>query len=426
MFLVAQRRAFDEPLDRRWWWLAARSGVVHATPGRVMLGVGHIETLPLGGDAIDSRALLGSISLHGDPGPAESDPRCHGLLPFQPGRPGVGMVPQVQWFASEGRSWVTVLGSTPENCADTMDSLAAFIEAVQPPDDEPLRLVTLVEHPTPRIFENWVGAAVAAIGRGDLGKVVLSRTADGVCEQPNDPAAVLERMQEREPSCVLFSHPSADGRFVGASPELLMERRGSAIRSHPLAGTTPLGPGHEGGRLLERSAKDLEEHRLVVDDIAARLSPLCDVLTVPEAPTLVELRSVAHLGTEMKGTLSDATSDSAHCFALLQAIHPTPAVAGVPLAVALEMITSIEDSDRGYFAGAVGWFSASGDGDWVLGIRGAILDGTRFSVRAGAGIVGDSNPLDEVEETRIKLSSILEAVIPGCSSALEARRIPSD
>jgi len=227
-----------------------------------------------------------------------------------------------------------------------------------------------------------------------------------------DPVAVVDRMLEREPTCTLFSLPVPGGRFVGASPELLVGLRGTEVRSHPLAGTISRTEDDLTG--LIQSLKNSEEHRLVVDDIAARLGPLLADLHVPNTPEVVTLRAVRHLGTEVSGTLKDAATS----LDLLAAIHPTPAIGGVPSMMALSLIEELEPSPRGLFGGAVGWCDASGDGDWVLGIRGALLSGTTAVVRAGAGIVRGSEPVDEARETRIKLLSILDALAPGCAALL--------
>ena len=228
-----------------------------------------------------------------------------------------------------------------------------------------------------------------------------------------DPVAVIDRMLEREPTCTLFSLPIEEGRFVGASPEMLIGRRGRSVRSHPLAGTIARTEDDLTG--LVQSGKNIEEHRLVVDDIAARLEGLVEDLDVPEAPEVVTLRAVRHLGTEIRATVPEAGPSALD---LLAAVHPTPAIGGVPRSRALDTIARLETSPRGLFGGAVGWSDARGDGDWVLGIRGALLSGRTAVVRAGAGIVRGSQPADEARETRIKLLSILDALAPGCASLL--------
>ena len=155
----------------------------------------------------------------------------------------------------------------------------------------------------------------------------------------------------------------------------------------------------------------------VVDDLARSLRPLLASLSVPDGPSIVTLRSVAHLGTLLVGHVSGRPDDP-HLLELLKALHPTPAVGGVPRAGAIQTIADLEGPRRNYFAGGIGWCNAAGEGEWVLGIRGAMLRGTHCELTAGAGIVADSTPLGEAEETRSKLASVLEAIAPGSGALL--------
>ena len=150
-----------------------------------------------------------------------------------------------------------------------------------------------------------------------------------------------------------------------------------------------------------------------------RLDPFVTELEVPATPSIVELRSVAHLGTRIEGVCSEGATGPAHVVELLSAIHPTPAIGGVPRESALNVITAHEPFSRDFFGGAFGWFDQDGNGEFVLGIRGITLDGPSFSITAGAGIVQGSTPEGESRETNAKLSSILEAVLPGTPSVLE-------
>jgi isochorismate synthase EntC len=169
-------------------------------------------------------------------------------------------------------------------------------------------------------------------------------------------------------------------------------------------------------RDLARSGKNRQEHRYVVEEIAAALAPFCAELTVPEEPSLVAFRSVAHLGTRIEGALAGPTG----VLELLERLHPTPAVGGTPRADALAFIAGHESGGRDYWAGPVGWVGAGGDGEWMIGIRSARLDGDGASVtlRAGSGVVADSEPAAEAAETNVKLATVLDAVVPGASAQL--------
>ncbi len=138
-------------------------------------------------------------------------------------------------------------------------------------------------------------------------------------------------------------------------------------------------------------------------------------------------RSVAHLGTRLVGRLRAPFPTPLE---LLETLHPTPAVGGTPRAEALAAIAAGEPDDRGYWAGPVGWVDARGDGEWMIGIRSALLNAAptddthetapiaTLSLRAGSGIVADSDPGAEAEETNVKLATVLDTVIPGVSVEL--------
>ena len=159
---------------------------------------------------------------------------------------------------------------------------------------------------------------------------------------------------------------------------------------------------------LNSSAKDLAEHRFVVDALRSALAPLCTRLDVPDAPSIVGTSSMWHLGTPIVGELADPSTTALD---LAIAVHPTPAVCGTPTDAARRLIAGIE-GDRGFYAGAVGWSDAGGDGDWMVTIRCVEIDADRAGAVAwaGGGLVADSEPDDEVAETGAKLRTVLRAV----------------
>ena len=412
---VARHLRLNGPLPKHWRSAAIRSGTFHAAAGQVLLGLGSLTEIALpplssGRTAQVVAEALDAIALLDDPLGAGM-PRIHAALPFDPHLQGTGFLAPIQVTAGGGSTVVTFIGDD----LDQLDELEAELHRIVEPDPPSVlpTLVALEQVPSADGYEAMVRHALVELDAELIDKAVLSRSVIIAADADLDPVAVIDRMLEREPTCTLFSLPVEGGRFVGASPELLIGRRGEVVRSHPLAGTIARTEDDVAG--LVQSVKNIEEHRLVVDDIATRLGPLVDHLEVPQTPEVVTLRAVRHLGTEITATASDPGAAS---LGLLAAVHPTPAIGGVPRPRALEVIAEIEASPRGLFGGAVGWSDAQGDGDWVLGIRGALLSGRTAQVRAGAGIVRGSAPADEARETRIKLLSILDALAPGCASLL--------
>ncbi|HEY2427651.1 MAG TPA: isochorismate synthase, partial [Acidimicrobiales bacterium] len=258
-----------------------------------------------------------------------------------------------------------------------------------------------------------VADAVTAIEAGAFAKVVLAREIVVTANRALHVPTVLRRLRSLYPACTVLNAAAPDGRFVAASPELLISRRGDSVRSHPLAGTIPRSGDPEADRALAdglmASAKDRAEHDLVVRDVESALSPWCESLDVPDAPSIVSLRNVSHLGTLVQGRLAGPAAPSALRLAL--DLHPTAAVGGTPRDEALDWLRANERLDRGPYAGPVGWVDARGDGEWVVGIRSAVISGHQARLFAGVGVVEGSDPAAELAETQFKLQALLAAVV---------------
>jgi isochorismate synthase len=271
------------------------------------------------------------------------------------------------------------------------------------------RVVALEDTSAPS-FTDGVHRALAAIERGTVRKVVLARSVVASFDGAVDPAAVLRRLAEREPTASVYGVVGDDDSFVGASPELLVARRGECVESWPLAGTVALGGDPEGDRAAEHrllsSAKERDEHAQTVEAIRRALAPFCRREPVVSGPAVARLATVAHLASEVSGTL-DGDEDA---LTLVRALHPTPAVAGTPTHEALALLDSLEPAGRGCYAGPVGWMDAAGDGEFVVAIRGASLSGSTATLYAGAGIVAGSDPGRELAETTVKLRTALGAL----------------
>jgi len=252
-----------------------------------------------------------------------------------------------------------------------------------------------------------VGEAVQAIRQGSLTKVVLARSVLVGTEMTIDPFETVAHLGERNPQCHLYGWQIGDDALIGATPELLVGRRGDRVRANPLAGSAQRGEGDEEdravGEALMSSSKDREEHLLVVDDIAECLRPLTTELSVPENPSLRRIATVQHLSTEIAGTLANGVS----LFELVRTLHPTPAVGGTPRTESMAFIEKAETIDRGWYSGGIGWLSPAGDGDVVIALRCGLVNGRSARLYAGNGIVADSDPEDELVETRWKFLPML-------------------
>jgi len=334
-------------------------------------------------------------------------PVAVGALPFSRSGHAEMVVPEVLVRRhADGTHWVTVTAPHPDGVLDDLlRRLAAPGPEATGRGPREYRISPAVERGA---WCTLVDDAVRAVADGRLSKVVLARAVTVVADQPLRPADVARRLRRSHPSCMVFS---VDG-FVGASPELLVERHGEQVRSHPLAGTAArTGPGPRDDELTPRllsSSKEREEHRLVVDAVSAALTPCCEELHVPDVPTVVPIGTLAHLGTLITGRLRPPPPTALD---LVDALHPSPAVAGTPTGAALEYIAEVEQLDRGRYAGPVGWVDGNGDGCWAVGIRSAQIEGCRARLMAGAGIVAGSVPEAELTETDLKLQPLLDAIV---------------
>lgn len=290
------------------------------------------------------------------------------------------------------------------------------------------------QHPARDIFEERVAEAVtlmrsAGSAPNALQKVVLGRRILLPLEPGACPDAVAQHLRDRvgvgtpRGSSLPgygFSLPlSHGGSLVGRSPELLLRREGRQVETVPLAGSAPrTGDARTDAWAREQllaSAKDLREHRYVVRDVVERLRSVCTEVIAPETPEVFETETVLHLGTPIRGTLSGGGAgispdySAPGVFALAELLHPTPAVCGTPTDRAREVIAALEEP-RGYFTGLVGWQNRDGDGETAVTIRCAEITPEAVEVFAGAGIISDSVPSAEAEETLNKMRTVLRAL----------------
>ncbi len=332
--------------------------------------------------------LLAGIEHDAELDDPATGPVAVGALPFDPDAPALLVVPRrIVGRLPDGRRWITQLGP----------SVQAPVERVAAP-----RAFTLDERTDRAEWRAMVDAALAAIDRRELEKVVLARRVDVHADRPFDVRTIVARLRDQQPGCFVY----AAEHLVGATPELLVRRRGDHVESRPMAGTF-IGRDDGASTRPDASEKDTREHEPVPRAIADGLRPWCTDLDVPTAPRVERFASISHLVSPVTGRLAPSAPDAC---VLATSLHPTPAVGGVPRADALRTIAALEADDRGRYAGPVGWVDARGDGDWGVALRGAVIDGRRASLHAGAGIVAGSDPEAEWFETAAKLEPMLRAL----------------
>ena len=265
--------------------------------------------------------------------------------------------------------------------------------------------------------EQWalrVEAAQAAMASGELQKVVLARSAafTPVATQRFDPLATAWALSTRQTHSTTFIIRRKDGQaFLGSSPEILVHLEGDQVETVALAGTRRRDPHsvHSDEALstdLLDSPKDRIEQHLVQTAIIEALKPHVSELSVPSSPVVARHPDVQHLRSTIRGQLTaDAT-----IFDLLNQLHPTPAVGGLPRGQALAWLDDHEQLDRGWYAGPIGWISQTGEGVFVVAIRSVLMGADSASAFAGCGLILDSNPADEWEESQIKLQTVRQGL----------------
>ncbi len=304
--------------------------------------------------------------------------------------------------AAVERSWATI-------DRDARRHAAADATDARPSIDPPTRLDIVDQRPDRAAWDRTVGLFAGAVGRGRIDKVVLARRIVTRAAADLDVVGALRHLARTAPESTTFAFVRGGTTFLGATPERLVRTVGRTFETVAIAGSTGRGAdADEDARLaaaLSASEKDREEHAVVVDMLRSSLAPIVRTMQVADTPAILALRHIQHLATPITGTLRDESG----LLALGQRLHPTPAVGGAPRDVALDLIAEHEGFDRGWYAGPIGWLDADGDGELVVGLRCGLVRGPELTLFAGCGIVADSDPAREWQESRLKLRTMTAA-----------------
>jgi isochorismate synthase len=366
----------------------------------------------VGGDGSDPDAppaggpvLVGGFSFAADGGTA---PEWRSLAPAQL------QLPELALARHRGEARLTVCAAVAPDDApgDAVARARARLEGLRPAqmrllDPEPVERARVASAAPPAHYESAVARAVEHIGAGELAKIVLAREVRVHAARELDPAPVFDALRGAFPACYCWCAGTGELAFVGASPELLVRREGARAQTVALAGTTrrsadPAVDDYLGEQLLQ-SSKDRSEQAIVARRIERTLSPVSLWVAAGEEPGLVKVQNVQHLATPIRAQLADPLP----ALELAGLLHPTPAVGGEPRELAEPLIPALEGLDRGWYAGGIGWTDLSEDGEFCVALRCALLRGNVAHLYAGCGIVRDSIPAEELEETEVKLEALL-------------------
>jgi menaquinone-specific isochorismate synthase len=368
-------------------------------------------TIANGGQPLAAPRLFGGFAFMADFVP---DNTWAGFHPAQ------FILPHYQLVQVNGQSWLTMnaILASEDDPADMIGQLQAALatrlallqETVPtfPPPATPQQINY------PMSFESWqtmITEATSTLRASEMNKVVLSR----VCElrfQEEVPVDVaLHYLNQTYPDCYRFLfEPRPYHAFYGATPELLAKVDGRNLTTTAIAGSIRRGHGPAEDAALAHelltSPKDLYEHAVVVDSIRRRLEPVVSELTAADEPGILRLGYIHHLHTPVHGRLHHPTG----ILPIAEILHPTPALGGTPRDLALAFISAHEPVPRGWYAAPVGCINHHLDGVFAVGIRSAIAQDRRIWLHAGAGIVADSQPQKEWDETALKFRPMFNAL----------------
>ena len=255
-----------------------------------------------------------------------------------------------------------------------------------------------------------VEEAARSVRGGELGKIVLARELRLYADQPFDVTNVLERLCRVHTNTFVFALEQGDDCLIGATPERLIRSRDGRFLTMCLAGSIARGGSDKEdaalGETLFNDKKNLHEHALAVRMISDTMRRLCENIEMPDGPILYKLRDIQHLFTPVIGQAKEGVS----ILRVLEELHPTPALGGWPQKAAVEAIRALETLDRGWYAAPIGWMNRTMDGEFAAAIRSALLQGKEASLFAGCGIMGDSEPESEYQESALKFRPMLTAL----------------
>jgi salicylate biosynthesis isochorismate synthase len=322
--------------------------------------------------------------------------------------PALAVLPAVSIARTPDGTFLTASlrpGESLEALRGRLSSLTAA--TLTPVDPRPSSAIAITGRHPPERYEEIVGAAVERIRAGEANKVVLARELTVEAARAHDPAALHGALRDLFPACFCFCFGTPEAAFSGASPELLVRRSGAVAATVALAGTTgrsadPAVDDHLGEAMLH-SPKVRDEHGIVVRRIERTLRPYAVWVHTEAEPAVIKVGNLQHLATPIRAQLADSHS----AVELAGHLHPTPAIGGEPRDRAIELIDQLEGLDRGWYTGPIGWMDAAEDGEFCVGLRSALLRDREAHLYAGCGIVADSDPAAELQESELKFEALL-------------------
>ena len=326
-------------------------------------------------------------------------------------------VPSFQLMSKDGQTSISInLITSNENAVDDFEALRLerdrLIHLAQVNEFEPSAkpIVSSLVEVAKEQYLNAVENVTDQIKCGEAEKVVIARAVQLNFEEKVSSVAALHYISNEQQESYHFGLQKKEQLFFGATPERLIEISNGRAYSACVAGSSKRGKTAEDDRALGEElladSKNREEHQYVVNMISKVFNEYCTDVSMLKEPKLMKIRDIQHLFTPIEAKVEKDID----IFSFVEALHPTPALGGVPTNKSMEIIRKEEQIDRGYYAAPIGWTDTEGDGEFAVAIRSALLDGDRAYLYAGGGIVADSEVEKEYDETWVKFRPILRAL----------------
>lgn len=361
-------------------------------------------------------ARIGSASLHQhlrierDPGvPADVGPVWFAAFDFEADGfdsefpSGWAFLPHRQLTVRHGQSWsmTTTPVKEPNHPSRARAPVGQGVWTSRPPFDE---------------WATSIRNALQSVRQGLVEKVVLSRELAGPARDPPALLDVVQRLNDAAPGSRTFLFEPRPGyAWIGATPEILVARKGDTIQTVALAGSRPRGRTTNEDADLERSlksnSKEAWEHEVVVRSLRTAFNQRPYPWQVTSDRAVLKLPNVQHLETRIEG----GTGPEEHVLDLVELLHPTPATSGHPRDKAMRLLATLEAKSRGWYAAPLGWYDGAGDGEFAVNLRCARWTPAGITLYAGCGVVHGSDPAEEWEESRTKLQ-LLQSILDGADA----------
>jgi len=332
------------------------------------------------------------------------------------------IIPECLATLTDDGAWLTISKLVkPDNDLKSiekeMEKTISYYENRLPVTLPPISRVSVDKYrdiPSQDVYSKTIFSLLRLIRPNQMEKVVISRSHHVKVGRDFKAVSAMQILRDAYPNCIsfCFSFPN-EGIFFGSTPERLIRLKNNYVKTEALAGTIGRGNNMEEDRILAESLldshKEKEEHSIVREQIVRKLQPYLSDISHPKVPQIMKLKNVQHLQTPISGKLNNEMT----ILDLVGKLHPTSAVAGTPTSEAMKVINEMEKHDRGWYSGPIGWLDEKGDGEFYVALRSALVKDEEAHVFAGGGIVSESHPDKEWDETELKLQPILSALSGG-------------